>query len=177
MVAAQALHHMPMVRPFVVHPQPVVATMKQATRWSTSRDVMLALFLAIGLSSAFFSPLRPRSIAVTPTRTSTGRILGATTTEPLTINVVATRDQSEWRQTMTPAPRTLIEALSKIATAAGSTMEYRSLNTSMYLTKFLGLGDDTTGRWRVSINGVTVTDLSLPVLQQGDEIRIERLPS
>lgn len=78
---------------------------------------------------------------------------------------------------MTPAPGTLVEVLSKMATAAGSTMEYRSLNTSMYLTKFLGLGDDATGRWRVSINGVTVTDLSLPVLQQGDDIRIERLPS
>lgn len=146
-----------------------------SSRWATGRDVVLALVMAIGLSTVFLSPLRfsPQVASDKPTE-SPERVLGASITIPLAVSVIIKNDRQEWRSSVTPITGTLAEVLARSANAAGSTFEYSSRGSSIYLTRFLNLRDDQTGVWVVRVNGIAVTDLSQSFLEQADEITVER---
>lgn len=153
-------------------------SVKTNARWSTGRDVVLALVMAIGLSTVFLSPLRFSADATESSTTTVtpGRILGESIVIPLKVPVsIHLRDQ-RWQVITSPRFGMLAEALSQAAGAAGSSFEYMSRGSSIYLLRFMKVADDTTGVWIVSINGVATTDLSSPSLEQGDEVVIEWSP-
>lgn len=160
-------------------PSPVVAVVAvapvSASRWATGRDVVLALVMAVGLSTVFLSPLRfSHSVAPVATPEASERVLGESISVPLTVTVTIRNDGQVWRTSVTPTTGTLAEVLARSASDAGSSFEYLSRGSSIYLSRFLDLPDDAAGSWTVRVNGAAVTDLSQPVLEQGDEITVER---
>lgn len=146
----------------------VVARNEPVAVW---RDVALALVMALGLSSVFLTPLRTNVPTTTPT--GPGRVLGASVTVPLVVEVTLKLDGWTDRSSVEPRDGTLIEVLADVARRRQSTLEYRSRGQSIYLTRFLGRADDTNGVWEVSVNGLSVVDLAQPTLIQGDEVTIE----
>lgn len=136
-------------------------------------DLSLALIMATGLTTAFFSPLRlTTSKADAP---PVGRVLGASTAVPLTVPVTVYLEGQRWQYLAQPKSGWLVEVLSWVAAQQQSTFDYLSRGSSMYLHRFLNIADDVSGSWVVRVNGLPVTDLSQVNLQQGDEVVIERL--
>lgn len=154
---------------------PATPIVGKGSRWATGRDVALALVMAIGLSTVFLSPLRFSGTSVPAAVPVSGeRVLGASISVPLTVTVSIKNGEQVWRTSVTPTTEMLAEVLARAANVAGSTFEYQSRGSSIYLTRFLDLPDDTTGMWIVRVNGVAVSDLSQVTLEQADEITVER---
>lgn len=168
--------------PGITPAQPITMAIAPAlsdgpSRWATSRDVVLALVMAVGLTTVFLSPLR---VAPTVKETSTtppaGRILGENIVVPLRVSVSVRMDAHQWQTTVTPQSGTLAEALSQVAGAAHESFTYFSRGESMYLQGFFGRNNDAGGSWVVSVNGLPVSDLSSQALEQADEILVEWTP-
>lgn len=130
---------------------------------------MLALLLATGLSATFLSPFR---YAAPVAQAQPGRILGESIVVPLHITVVVQQPDHRWEVTTYPSSGTITEALAQAAGSAQGTLSYVSRGSSIYLQRFMGSANDTTGRWVTRVNGEALTDLSLRQLIQGDEVSI-----
>lgn len=133
------------------------------------RDVALALVMALGLTSAFFLPMR--SPTATPAE---GRVLGAETAGPLTVTVNVHYDTQTVRLDLQPVPATVTNVLAMTAAAMRSSFSYTSRGSAIYLQRFLGQADDASGVWAVQWNGQLLTDLSQLLLGNGDELTIIR---
>ncbi|MEK7537884.1 MAG: hypothetical protein AAB619_02850 [Patescibacteria group bacterium] len=143
--------------------------MPPPSRRAPWRNIGLTLVMTGGLLTVFLSPflLADRSATATP-----GRILGAATAASLTVPVTVRSGDQVRRLISRPQYGTIAEALGQAA--AGSSFEYTSRGSSIYLRRFLNLSNDVTGGWQVRVNGVLVADLSLRSLEQGDQIAVER---
>ncbi|MEK7637369.1 MAG: hypothetical protein AAB402_03230 [Patescibacteria group bacterium] len=133
------------------------------------RDIGLTLVMVSGLSMVFLSPFLSANRSMT---TAPDRILGAATAASLTVPVTVRSGDQVRRLISRPQYGTIAEALGQAA--AGSSFEYTSRGSSIYLRRFLNLSNDVTGGWQVRVNGVLVADLSLRSLEQGDQIAVER---
>lgn len=162
-------------RPTVVPKLTSQKVVQSTAPWATSRDMVLAFIMALGLSAVFLSPFRFSRLLQADSKTpkTGGQVLGVSISVPLAVQVVIQQADQEWRSMTYPRTGMIAEALSQAAGAAGSSLQYQSRGSSIYLQRLLNLGDDVSGSWMVSVNGAVVTDLSLRSLEQGDEVRAE----
>jgi len=150
-----------------IHRAPTMSAIRVRTTPTNShradvRDVVLALLMAIGLSTVFLSPLRFTgvSVASAPTTVGGGRILGEAVTVPLSVQVSIHQGDQQWRVMTSPRGGTLAEALGQAAGAVGSSFAYLSRGSSIYLQQFMNVTNDLTGSWVVRVNGLSISDLS-----------------
>lgn len=157
----------------------IISTGSRVQSKSTNgRDMFLALLMAVGLSTVFLSPLRLATVTtdVPESVAKPGRVLGESVVVTLRVPVSIRLNGQEWKISTAPKYGLLAEVLGQAASAVGTSFEYTSRGSSIYLQRYFKIPDDVTGSWVVSVNGVAVTDLSSRLLEQGDEVRVTWTP-
>ncbi len=148
-----------------------------SSHWATGRDVVLALFMTIGISAVFIFPGRAAHFNVTTPKVAVTReqVLGESIALPLTIPVIMYIGGERSLISTSPKNGTLIEAVSQAAAERGGSLTYVSRGESIYLRSFLNISNDETGSWEIRVNGLVAADISVQTLEQGDEVTITRL--
>lgn len=137
------------------------------------KALVLAGLLALGFSSTFLGPV----LKIQNDAPTTGQILGDTDSRPLMIPVTVKHADRIYTVDTKPSTGTITDALSRAAAGLGGGLQYSSRGESIYLQKFLTTANTDAGAWVVKVNDVPVSDLSAPMLLQGDAVTIEYVRS
>lgn len=154
--------------------QPV---MPYPPNWHQHRNMWLAVTVTVGLFMAFLtfdSPASNLLLSMATHNPPGGRILAASNTVPLHVTVRVQFGATSWTTTAQPTYGTIPEVLASIANQTRTAFSYDAPGSSIYLHQFLGRGAEPGSRWKISVNGVEVTDLSQVSLAQGDNLLITR---
>jgi len=148
---------------------------KNISRSNVTRDVAMALLMAVGLSTVFLTPFRFSKVATidTPIEQKSGRILGESIVMPLSIPVtVLLSPEQRWETTVSPKTGMIAEALGQVAGRFDRSFTYNSRGDAAFLQSFFTVMNDATGSWSLRLNGLLLTDMNTQYLEQGDELTL-----